>query len=330
MRILSGIQPTGTKHLGNYIGAIRQYVRYQEQGTALYCVVDLHALTVMPDPAELREATLSTAAILLAAGLDPERCVLFVQSHVGSEHCELGWLLSCVGTYGELGRMTQFKDKSESKKSVSAGLFTYPILQAADILIYDADAVPVGHDQKQHIELTRDIGERFNARYGETFTLPDAKIPEVGGRIMDLQEPQNKMSTTGGTEKGTVYILDPPKKVEKKFKSAVTDSGAEVYASDDKPGVSNLLEVFSVATGRSVDDLAAEYRDGGYGRFKGAVAEAVVEFLRPVRERYEELVGDQAELERILGRGAEKARELASAKVRVVKERMGCLPTSFA
>jgi tryptophanyl-tRNA synthetase len=326
MRILSGIQPTGDKHLGNLIGAIRQYVSYQEQGEAFYCIVDLHALTTQPDPAGLREATLKTGAILIAAGLDPDRCVLFVQSHVGEAHAELGWLLSCVGTFGELSRMTQFKDKSESKKSVSAGLFTYPILQAADILIYDTDVVPVGEDQKQHIELTRDIAERFNARYGETFVLPRPQIPKVGGRIMDLQAPTQKMSTSEGTEKGTVNIADPPERVAKKLKSAVTDSGTEVRAADDKPGITNLLTIMSVASGTPVADLEREYGPTGYGRFKVACAEAVVEYLRPIRERYEELLADRAELTRLLEGGAARAEAVAAPKVREVKRAMGCLP----
>lgn len=326
MRILSGIQPTGEKHLGNYVGAIRHYVRYQDEGQAFYCVVDLHALTMLPDPADLRTSTLKTVAALLAAGLDPDRCALFVQSHVAAEHAELGWLLGCVATFGELSRMTQFKDKSEGKRSVSSGLFTYPVLQAADILLYDADAVPVGADQKQHLELTRDIALRFNARYGEAFKLPSPRIPEVGGRVMDLQAPENKMSTSGGTEKGTLRLSDSLKAMAKKIRSAKTDSGSVVEASPDKPGIRNLLEIMAVATGRSVADLAAEYREGGYGRFKVDCAEAVVEFLRPVQERYLELMNDRGELERALRIGAEKARVQAAPKVQRVRGLMGCLP----
>lgn len=325
MRILSGIQPTGDKHLGNYIGAIRQYVSYQEEGDAFYMVVDLHALTVLPDPAELRESTLKTIALLIAAGVDPERSTLFVQSHVGGAHAELGWLLGCIATYGELSRMTQFKDKSEGKKAVSAGLFTYPVLQCADILLYDAHAVPVGADQKQHIELARNVAERFNNRYGDTFVVPDPKIPTVGARIMDLQEPENKMSTTGGTEKGTVRVLDPEKTILKKFKSAVTDSGSEVYVADDKPGIRNLLEIMSVATGQDVDVLVETYRTAGYGHFKIAAGEAVIEYLRPVREEYERLIDDRGELERLLKLGADKAQAVAAAKVALVKDAMGCL-----
>jgi tryptophanyl-tRNA synthetase len=327
MRILSGIQPTGEKHLGNYIGAITQYVQYQQRGDAIYCVVDLHALTVLPDPKELSDSTVKTVAILLAAGLDPDRCILFVQSHVGGEHAELAWLLGCVASYGELERMTQFKEKSEGKKLVSSGLFTYPVLQAADILIYDTDVVPVGADQKQHLELARNLAERFNARFGETFRVPKPEIPKVGARIMDLQDPNKKMSTSSDNPKGTVYVLDPPKKIEKKIKGAVTDPGKEIRAREDKPGIRNLLEIYAVASGRTVDDLEREYEAAEqYGPFKIAVAEAVVEYLRPVRERYEELIADRGELERIMRKGAERARELAASKVRTARERMGCVP----
>lgn len=329
MRIISGIQPTGEKHLGNFIGAICQYVSYQDQGEAYYFIADLHALSVLPDPAEVRERTLSTVAMLLAAGLDPRRCLLFVQSHVGGEHTELAWLLGCTTQFGELRRMTQFKDKSEGKgDAVSVGLFTYPVLQVADIVMYDIDVVPVGEDQRQHIELARNVAQRFNNRYGETFVVPEPRIPTVGGRVMDLQAPTNKMSTTGGTQKGTVYVLDEPAVILKKFKSAVTDSGSELYEAPDKPGITNLLEIMHVATGREIDDLVAEFRDGGYGTFKIAVGEAVVEFLAPVRERYHELVADSGELERILADGAERARAQAVSKVALAKERMGCLPAA--
>jgi tryptophanyl-tRNA synthetase len=327
MRILSGIQPTGEKHLGNYIGAIRHYVAYQDRGEALYFIADLHALTVQPDPAELRERTLKTAAILLAAGVDPDRSTLFVQSHVGAEHAEAAWMLNCVSTFGELQRMTQFKDKSRGKgESVSVGLFTYPVLQAADILLYDIDAVPVGEDQKQHLELTRNLAQRFGHRYGELFVVPEPMIAPVGGRIMDLQEPTNRMSTSAGNVKGTVYITDEPAAVLKKFKSAVTDSDTAVRADREaKPGVTNLLEIMSIATGRSVEDLEGEYGDGGYGRFKTEAGEAVVEFLRPVRERYTELIEDRGELERILAVGAGRAREHAHEKLLAMKDRVGLL-----
>ena len=330
MRILSGIQPTGEKHLGNYIGAVRQYVTYQDQGDAYYTVVDLHSLTVQPDPAELRTTTLRTVATLLAAGLDPERCTLFVQSHVADLHAELAWLLGCVATFGELNRMTQFKEKSGSQAdSVTVGLFTYPVLMAADILLYDITTVPVGHDQKQHIELARNLAQRFNNRYGKTFVVPEPSIPTVGGRVMDLQDPLNKMSTTGGSEKGTVYILEGADRIVKKFKSAVTDSDNEVRVDrEHKPGVTNLLEIMSIATGRSMDELAAEYQSSGYGTFKLAVAEATVEFLRPVREKFEDLWKDQGEIERILAEGAARAREHGRERVRQAREAMGCLPAA--
>jgi tryptophanyl-tRNA synthetase len=326
MRILSGIQPTGDKHLGNYIGAIRQYVSNQELGDAYYFIVDLHALTVQPDPKELRESTLRTAAMLVAAGLDPERCTLFVQSHVASEHTELSWILECVASFGELRRMHQFKDKAGDKEgSVSVGLFTYPVLQAADILLYDIDRVPVGHDQKQHIELARNIAQRFNSRYGETFRVPEPFIPEVGARIMDLQEPERKMSTTGGTPKGTVLILDEPDTIRKKFRSAVTDSGSEVRAAPDKPGVTNLLDILSVATGKSVADLEREFEGSGYGDFKSAVGDAVADLLAPVRERYHELVNDTGALEQALAKGADHARAQARERLNVVRDRVGLL-----
>jgi tryptophanyl-tRNA synthetase len=329
MRIISGIQPTGSKHLGNFIGAIRRYVSYQDQGDAYYFIADMHALSVLPDPAELRNATISTVAMLLAAGLDPERCLLFVQSHVGAEHAQLAWMLGCTTQYGELKRMTQFKDKSEGKgEAVSVGLFTYPVLQVADIVMYDIDVVPVGEDQKQHIELARNVAQRFNNRYGETFTVPEPRIPKVGGRVMDLQYPDRKMSTTGGIEKGTVFVLDEAERVVKKFKSAVTDSGSEVYAAPDKPGITNLLEIMHIATGREIADIEDEYRDSGYGTFKVAAGEAVAEFLRPVRERYHELMNDPGEIERILAAGANRARERAAVKVELVKDRMGLLPAA--
>src|SRR6187397_1101141 len=263
MRIFSGIQPTGAKHLGNYIGAIRNYVGTQEKGEAFFCIVDLHSITTDFEPDDLRETTLSLAALLFAAGLDPERCTLFVQSHVQA-HAEAAWLLGSVTSFGELNRMTQFKDKREQQEFVSAGLFTYPVLQAGDILLYQTDVVPVGEDQRQHIELTRDVAERFNSRYGETFTLPRGVYPEVGAKIMDLQEPEKKMSTTGGTANGTVYILDPPDEVRRKVKTAVTDSGREVRHTEEKPGVSNLIEVMTVATGESIADVEARYDGEGY------------------------------------------------------------------
>jgi tryptophanyl-tRNA synthetase len=327
MRIFSGIQPTGRKHLGNYIGAIRQYVEGQDRGDpAIYCIVDLHALTVPWDPATLRDNVYDTTAILIAAGLDPERCILFRQSDV-REHTELTWFLAALTAHGDLNRMTQFKEKSAKQRElVSAGLFFYPVLQAADVLAYKTDEVPVGEDQRQHIELTREIARRFNERFGEILVEPELRVPEVGARIMDLQEPANKMSTTGGTEAGTVLVLDDPKAVSKKIKSAVTDSGSEVRRGDGKEGVSNLIEIMAVARGIGEDEVERQFEGSGYGDFKGAVAEAVVDLLAPVRERYEELRPDQADLERILGDGAEKARSIASGTLAEVRSAIGVGP----
>src|SRR3954471_12460191 len=323
MRIFSGIQPTGAKHLGNYVGAIRRWVDDQDRGEALFCVVDLHALTVPYDPVALRESTLSTAATLMAAGLDPERCILFRQSDV-HEHSELSWLISSVTAHGDLNRMTQFKDKSAKQRElVSAGLFFYPVLMAADVLAYRAGEVPVGDDQRQHVELMRDIAIRFNERFGELLVVPEGTYPEVGARIMDLQEPTNKMSTTGGTPQGTVLVLDDEKTVTKKFKSAVTDSGSDVRRAPDKPGITNLIETMSAATGASPEAIEAEFDGGGYGAFKGAVADAVVEYLRALRERYHELRADDAEIERALAAGADKARSIASGTLVDVRSVMG-------
>jgi tryptophanyl-tRNA synthetase len=322
IRIFSGIQPTGAKHLGNYIGAIRQYVSTQEEGDAFFCIVDLHSITVAHDPAELRESTLSVAALLFAAGLDPERSTVFVQSHVPA-HPEAAWLLGSATSFGELRRMTQFKEKAEQQEFVSAGLFTYPVLQAADILLYQTDVVPIGEDQRQHVELTRDIAERFNTRFGETFRLPEAVFPEVGARIMDLQEPENKMSTTGGTPQGTVLVLDEPDVIRKKVQSAVTDSGREIVRTPEKAGITNLIEIMSVATGESPEAIESRYDGAGYGTFKQEVGEAVVSFLEPMRKRYEELRADEGELRRLLLLGAEKAREASTPTLAAMYERMG-------
>jgi tryptophanyl-tRNA synthetase len=323
MRIFSGIQPTGEKHFGNYSGGFRQYVSTQAEGEAFFCVVDLHSITVAYDPQELRESTLDLAALLFAIGLDPERSTVFVQSHVAA-HAEAAWLLSAVTSYGQLGRMTQFKEKAERQQFVTAGLFTYPILMAGDILLYQTDLVPIGDDQKQHLELARDVAERFNGRYGETFKIPEGRFPETGARIMDLQEPQRKMSTTGGTAQGTVLIADPPEVVRKKIKSAVTDSGSDVrYDRGEKPGVSNLLEIMSVATGEPIPQLEARYDGGGYGQLKTDVAEAVVALLDPIRTRYDDLRSDPGELERLLRQGAEKARAVSHATLEQMYERMG-------
>ncbi|MBV9047979.1 MAG: tryptophan--tRNA ligase [Solirubrobacterales bacterium] len=326
MRIFSGIQPTGRKHLGNYIGAIKQYVAGQDRGEAIYCVVDLHATTVHYEPAKLRESVYDTAATLLAAGLDPDRCIFFRQSDV-AEHSELCWLLSSVTAFGDLNRMTQFKEKSGSQRDlVSAGLFFYPVLQAADVLAYRANDVPVGEDQRQHVELMRDVAERFNARFGETLVVPEVRVPPVGARIMDLQAPERKMSTTGGSEQGTVYVLDDPGTISKKVRSAVTDSGSEVVRAPEKAGISNLIEVLASVRGSAPEEVEREFDGSGYGAFKQAVADAVIGYLTPVRERYEELRGDEAELERILERGAEKARAIASGTLIDVRRAMGVGP----
>jgi tryptophanyl-tRNA synthetase len=326
MRIFSGIQPTGEKHLGNYVGAIRRWVDDQDRGEGLFCVVDLHAITVPYDPVQLRESTLHTAATLMAAGLDPERCILFRQSDV-HEHTELSWLLSSVTAHGDLNRMTQFKEKSAKQRElVSAGLFFYPVLMAADVLAYRADEVPVGDDQRQHIELMRDIAIRFNERFGELLVVPEGRYGEVGARVMDLQEPTNKMSTTGGTPQGTLLVLDDPKTVTKKLKSAVTDSGSDVRRAPDKPGVTNLIKILSAVRGSSPEEIEREFDGGGYGAFKGAVAEEVVEYLRPLRERYHELRADDAEIERALAAAADKARAISSETLKDVRHAMGVGP----
>jgi tryptophanyl-tRNA synthetase len=326
MRIFSGIQPTGRKHLGNYIGAITQYVAGQDRGEAIYCVVDLHAITVPYEPPELRQAVYDTAATLLAAGLDPTRCIFFRQSDV-DEHPELCWLLSSVTAFGDLNRMHQFKEKSGAQRDlVSAGLFFYPVLQAADVLAYGANEVPVGEDQRQHIELMRDVAERFNARFGETLVVPEVRVPEVGARIMDLQFPERKMSTTGGSPQGTVYVTDEPDAVIKKFRSAVTDSGAEVRRAPDKPGISNLIEILAAVRGTAPQEIEREFEGSGYGAFKQAAADAVVEYLAPVRERYEGLRADEQALERTLAEGAEKAHAIAAGTLRDVRQAMGVGP----
>jgi tryptophanyl-tRNA synthetase len=322
MRIFSGIQPTGAKHLGNFSGGFRQYALTQERGDGFFCIVDLHSITVPYEPDDLRERTLDLAAMLFATGLDPDRSTVFIQSHVPA-HAEAAWLLSAVATMGELRRMTQFKEKSDQQESVSAGLFTYPVLMAGDILLYQTDQVPIGDDQRQHLELARDIAERFNTRFGETFKVPDGVYPEVGARIMDLQEPERKMSTTGGTPQGTVLLLDPPDTIRKKFKTAVTDSGREVRRAPDKPGIANLIDIMSVATGEAPEAIETRYDGAGYGPFKGDVAEAVVELLEPVQKRYEALRSDARELERLLAVGAEKAREASAPTLTAMFDRMG-------
>jgi tryptophanyl-tRNA synthetase len=326
VRIFSGIQPTGRKHLGNYIGALVQWVALQERGEAIYCLVDLHAMSVPWEPAGLREAVYDTAATLLAAGLDPERCIFFRQGDV-HEHTELTWMLSSVTAYGDLTRMHQFKEKSASQRElVSAALLYYPVLMAADVLVYRATHVPVGDDQRQHIELMRDVAERFNGRFGDTLVVPEGYYPEVGARIMDLQFPERKMSTTGGSPQGTVYILDDPKTVTKKFRSAVTDSGTEVVRAPDKPGISNLIDILAAVRGTSPEEVESSFNGSGYGAFKQAVADEVVAYLAPVRERYQELRADESALERTLQEGAEKARAIAADTMLDVREAMGVGP----
>jgi tryptophanyl-tRNA synthetase len=325
LRIFSGIQPTGAKHFGNYSGGFRQYAATQEQGDAFFCIVDLHSITVDFDPTDLHDRSLDLAALLFATGLDPDRSTVFVQSHV-TAHAEAAWLLSGVTSYGQLGRMTQFKEKGERQEFVSAGLFTYPVLMAGDILLYQTDAVPIGDDQRQHLELARDVAERFNARFGETFRVPEGIYPETGARIMDLQEPTKKMSTTGGTAQGTVLLLDPPDVIGKKVRSAVTDSGSDVRRSDDKPGITNLIDIMTVATGETPEAIEARYDTGGYGQFKSEVADAVVALLEPIQARYFELRNDVAELSRLLAVGAAKAREASAPTLAAMYDRMGFVP----
>ena len=325
MRIFSGIQPTGAKHFGNYSGGFRQYAATQELGDAFFCIVDLHSITVDFDPEDLRDRTLDLAALLFATGLDPARSTVFVQSHV-TAHAEAAWLLSAVVSYGQLGRMTQFKEKGGRQEFVSAGLFTYPVLMAGDILLYQTTHVPIGDDQRQHLELSRDIAERFNARFGQTFTVPEGIYPEIGARIMDLQEPTKKMSTTGGTAQGTLLVLDPPDVIRKKVKSAVTDSGSEVRRGDDKPGVANLIDIMTVATGDSPGAIEKRYDQGGYGQFKADVAEAVISLLEPIQARYSELRDDPSELARMLAVGADKAREISAPTLHSMYVRMGFVP----
>jgi tryptophanyl-tRNA synthetase len=329
--IFSGIQPTGRKHLGNYIGAILQYVEGQGRGEpAIYCIVDLHATTVNYDPAELRTRSQDTAALLVAAGLDPERCILFRQGDV-PEHTELTWLLSGVTSVGALNRMHQFRDKSaKTRERSSAGLLFYPVLMAADVLAYRAHEVPVGEDQREHIELMRDVAEDFNKRFGETLVVPAGNIPTVGARVRDLQEPEKKMSTTGGTPKGTVYIDEEPAAIIKKFKSAQTDSGREIVRGEDKPGITNLIEILAIVRGTAPAAIEHDFEGKGYGDFKTAVGEEVAEWLTPVRERYLELREDTAAIEAFLEKGAAKAQAIASEVVADVRDAMGVGPVRGA
>jgi tryptophanyl-tRNA synthetase len=324
VRIFSGIQPTGRKHIGNYIGAIRGYLDGQERGDpAIYCIVDLHATSVAYDPGALPGYVLDTAAMLMACGLDPERCILFRQSDV-QEHSELCWLLSSVTAYGDLGRMHQFKDKSAREQQlVRTSLFLYPVLQAADILVYRTDQVPVGDDQRQHLELAREIARRFNATYGEVLVEPEHVIPQVGARVMDLQDTSVKMSTTFGTDSGLIYIDDEPDDIRRKLMRAQTDSGREVVRGREKAGITNLIEIYAVARGVEPDEVEREFAGEGYGTFKAAVGEAVTELLAPVRERYLELRADEAALEGRLAEGAERARGIASQTMTEVRRVMG-------
>ena len=324
-RVLSCIQPTGVVHLGNYLGALRNWVVGQHECDAFHGIVDLHALTVTDRPGVLGTSTLELAATLFAVGLDPEVATVFVQSHV-PEHAQLGWVMECTVSYGELSRMTQFKDKSAKREAdfVSAGLFTYPALQAADILLYDADEVPVGEDQRQHIEITRDIAMRFNGRFGNTFVVPKIVTPRAGAKVTDLQEPTAKMSKSSNTDAGIVYLLDEPAAILKKFKRAVTDSDGEVrFDRAEKPGVSNLIEILAACTGRTPQQVAGAYTQ--YGPLKADAGEAVVEILAPIQHRYHELMGDKAELSRLLRTGAEKARAVASATLERTYSNIGLL-----
>lgn len=327
-RVLSGIQPTsGSFHLGNYLGAVKQWVDLQNTHDAFYCVVDLHALTSSPDPKELRKNTLTSVAQLLALGLDPDQCTLFVQSHV-VEHNQLAWVMECMTGFGEASRMTQFKDKSAKNGTdrIGVGVFTYPMLMAADILLYQANQVPVGEDQRQHIELTRDLAGRFNHQYGQSFVIPEGFILKEGAKIYDLQDPTAKMSKSAESLSGLIEILDTPAANTKKIKSAVTDTGREVtFDPQTKPGISNLLTIFAALTGRSVVDIQNEFVGKGYGDFKGAVAEVVVDYLAPVREKTLELLGDPTHLGKILSLGAEKAQSVASETVRDVYEKIGLI-----
>jgi tryptophanyl-tRNA synthetase len=325
-RVLSGLKPTGPVTLGNYLGALRFWVEDQHEADSLFMVADLHALTVPSDPARLRALTVECGLCLVAAGLDPELCTVFVQSHV-AEHTELSWLLECTARMGELGRMTQFKDKSAKggEESASVGLFTYPVLMAADILLYDVDRVPVGEDQRQHLELTRDVAQRFNARYGAVFVVPEAAVPRVGARVKDLQDPTRKMSASSESVAGTILVLDPPEVVERKIKRAVTDTGTEVrFDVEAKPGVSNLLTILGAATGRDPETVAGDYSQ--YGPLKADTAAAVVELLRPLRKRYDELAADPAAASAVLASGAAKAQPVAAATVARARDAMGLLP----
>lgn len=322
MRILSGIQPTGDKHLGNYFGAIRRWAEQQHGADCFHPIVDLHAITIPKEPGELRESTLSLAALLVACGLDPAVATLFVQSHV-PEHPRLAWVLECMTPYGDLRRMPQYREKSAKEHGFGVALLTYPVLQAADILLYQADAVPVGEDQRQHLELARDIAQRFNNRFGEVFTVPEGTYPEIGAKLMDLQDPTSRMSTSADSDAGVLRLLDPPDVIRRKLRSAVTDSGREVVRSPDKPGVSNLIEILAATLGEAPEAIETRYDGQGYGTFKADVAEAVVGLLEPIQRRYRDLRADPDELHRILTVGAEKAHAVAAATLAKAHEAVG-------
>jgi len=322
MRIFSGIQPTGEKHFGNYSGGFRQYAATQELGDAVFCIVDLHSITVEYEPDDLRERSLDLAAMLFATGIDPERSTVFCQSHVPA-HAEAAWLLGSVTSFGELRRMTQFKEKGDRQEFVSSALFTYPVLMAGDILLYQTDRVPIGDDQRQHLELAREIARRFNATYGEVLVEPEHVIPQVGARVMDLQETSAKMSTSFGTDAGLIYIDDAPDDIRRKLKRAQTDSGREIVRAPEKAGISNLIEIYAVAAGVEPENVERKFAGEGYGSFKSAVGEAVVALLAPVRERYRELRADEAGLERTLAEGADRARAIASPTIGEVHRVMG-------
>ncbi|MBQ9915068.1 MAG: tryptophan--tRNA ligase [Clostridia bacterium] len=317
------MQPSGELTLGNYLGALKNWIKLQDEYECMYSVMNMHAITVRQDPAELRKRSMEVLMQYMACGIDPEKSILFFQSHV-SAHAELAWILSCNAQMGELSRMTQFKDKSQKHAdNINAGLFTYPVLMAADILLYQADLVPVGNDQLQHIELTRDIANRFNHHYGETFTVPEPYIGKAGARVMSLQSPENKMSKSDPNSNGYVWLLDPEEVIIKKFKRAVTDSGSEVRAGEDKPGVTNLLTIYAAVTGKTIEEAEKEFSGSGYGTFKQAVGEAVAAELAPVRQRYEELAKDKAYVEEIYKKGAEQASYLAMKTLRKVYKKVG-------
>jgi tryptophanyl-tRNA synthetase len=322
-RVFSGIQPTGSPHLGNYLGALRNWVRLQDDHDAYYCIVDLHAMTMPWSPAELHVSTLETAASLLSVGIDPEASVLFLQSHV-PEHAELSWVLTCIARMGELRRMIQFKERSKGEgESVGVGLFAYPVLQAADVLLYRADRVPVGEDQRQHIELMRDLAERFNAQFGDTLVVPEAYIQGPGARVMALDDPTQKMSKSAGRPAASILLTDDPGQITKKLKSAKTDSGTQVRAGEDKPELTNLLSIFSLVTGEPIESLEGRFEGRGYGDFKAELAEAVAAHLAPMRDRYEAAMADPGELERVLATGAKRAAEVAADTMADVREAVG-------